>query len=111
MAIIIIITTSSNSTLSKKFRLYALRFPVAVVYLAFEEEVHPVPVEEALAVGGGLVGHVPHRRPGRLHHVVADTSSQLHQQANKLNGPNLPTPVPPSGHSILFLFLGGGGYF
>ena len=41
-------------------------------YLALEEEVHAVPVEEALAVGWGLVGHVPHGRPGRLHYVITN---------------------------------------
>ena len=38
-----------------------------------EEEVHAAASEEPLTVDRSLVGHVPHRRPGCLHHVVADT--------------------------------------
>ena len=37
-----------------------------------EEKVHAAASEEPLAVDRSLVSHIPHGRPGRLHHVVAD---------------------------------------
>ena len=43
-----------------------------------EEEVHAPACKEPLAVHRSLVRHVPHRRPGRLHHIVADARLQLH---------------------------------
>ena len=37
-----------------------------------EEKVHAAASEEPLAVDRSLVSYIPHGRPGRLHHVVAD---------------------------------------
>jgi hypothetical protein len=45
--------------------------------LAAEEELHPIPIEEALTIAGRLVRHIPHGGPGRLHHVVAESGRQL----------------------------------
>ena len=41
-----------------------------------EEKVHATAGKEALTVDRSLVRHVPHCRPGRLHHVVADPRLQ-----------------------------------
>ena len=46
-----------------------------------EEKVHSSTSEEPLAVDWSLVSYIPHRRPGRLHHVVAD--ARLHSSSRE----------------------------
>ena len=40
-------------------------------YFTLKEEIHAATIEEPLTVDGGLVCHVPHGGPGRLHHIIA----------------------------------------
>ena len=46
-----------------------------------EEKVHAAASKKPLTVDRSLVGHIPHGRPGRLHHVVAD--ARLHSSSRE----------------------------